>query len=164
MAWADDQCDESCIFWLNGMAGTGKSTIARTIAKKYYEVGRLGASFFFTRGGLASSRALFPSLARQLADKEPELRRYICEAVANNSSISQQGLEHQWRRLILEPLSRANKDSVASPLVIVIDALDECNNNDDIQLILQLFPAAMSLQNARLRIFIASRPEVSIRI
>jgi hypothetical protein len=163
MAWADDQCDESCIFWLSGMAGTGKSTIARTIAKAYYEAGRLGASFFFTRGALISSKTLFPSLARQLADKEPELRRYICEAVASNTGISQQGLEHQWRQLILEPLSRANKDSIASPLVVVIDALDECNSNDDIQLILQLFPTAKSLRNTRLRIFITSRPEVPIR-
>jgi hypothetical protein len=78
------------------MAGTGKSTIARTIANEYDEIRRLGASFFFTRGGgdLASSSKLFTSLARQLADKELELRRYVCEAVVNNTSISQLGLEH----------------------------------------------------------------------
>lgn len=35
MTWVDGQ-DERCIFWLNGMAGTGKSAIARTIARKYY--------------------------------------------------------------------------------------------------------------------------------
>ena len=29
--WADDFSTES-IFWLNGMAGTGKSTISRTVA------------------------------------------------------------------------------------------------------------------------------------
>lgn len=27
--------DGKCIFWLNGMAGTGKSTISRTVCKKY---------------------------------------------------------------------------------------------------------------------------------
>ncbi len=165
MAWIDDKCDERCIFWLNGMAGTGKSTIARTIANEYYKTGQLGASFFFARGAgdLASSIKLFTSLARQLADKEPELRRYVCEAVANNTGISQLGLEHQWRQLILEPLSRVNNDLVTSPLVIVIDALDECDNDDDIQLVLQLLATAKSVQNARLRIFVTSRPETSIR-
>ena len=165
MAWADDKCDERCIFWLNGMAGTGKSTIARTIANEYYKAGRLGASFFFTRGAgdLASSSKLFTSLARQLADKELEFRHYVCKAVLNNTSISQLSLEHQWRQLILEPLSRVKQVSVPLPLVIVIDALDECNNDDDIQLVLQLLATSKSLQNARLRIFVTSRPETSIR-
>ena len=38
------------IFWLNGMAGTGKSTIARTVAQKFADNGQLGASFFFKKG------------------------------------------------------------------------------------------------------------------
>jgi hypothetical protein len=33
------------------MAGTGKSTIANTIAQNYFKQGRLAASFFFSRGG-----------------------------------------------------------------------------------------------------------------
>jgi hypothetical protein len=47
--WVDSE-DERCI-WLNGLAGTGKSTIARTVARRYFEQKRLGASFFFSRGG-----------------------------------------------------------------------------------------------------------------
>ena len=47
-AWADGE-EEKCIFWLNGMAGTGKSTIARTVAREICSQGRLGASFFFLR-------------------------------------------------------------------------------------------------------------------
>jgi pantothenate kinase-related protein Tda10 len=45
MAWWNNPCDK-CIFWLNGMAGTGKSTIARTVAQTFHDQGRLGASFF----------------------------------------------------------------------------------------------------------------------
>jgi hypothetical protein len=48
--WADGQ-DERCIFWLNGLPDTGKSTIARTVSRKYFEQGRLAASFFFSSGG-----------------------------------------------------------------------------------------------------------------
>ncbi|OAF58542.1 hypothetical protein VC83_04965 [Pseudogymnoascus destructans] len=47
--WADGK-DERCIFWLNGLAGTGKSTISRTVARRYNEQKRLGASFFFSKG------------------------------------------------------------------------------------------------------------------
>ena len=47
-----DGKDETHVYWLNGIAATVKSTIARTVAGDiYYERGRLGASFFFSRGG-----------------------------------------------------------------------------------------------------------------
>ncbi|OCK98911.1 uncharacterized protein K441DRAFT_540150, partial [Cenococcum geophilum 1.58] len=57
--------DERYIFWLNGLAGIGKSTIAYTIARKYYEENRLGVSFFFLKGGGDVSYAVkfFPSIA-----------------------------------------------------------------------------------------------------
>jgi len=47
--WAGDP-DSERIFWLNGMAGTGKSTISRTVAQKFADKGELGASFFYKRG------------------------------------------------------------------------------------------------------------------
>ena len=47
--WAQDP-QGKCIFWLNGMAGTGKSTISRTVAQSFAEDSQLGASFFFKRG------------------------------------------------------------------------------------------------------------------
>jgi hypothetical protein len=46
--WADGT-DKRPIFWLRGLAGTGKSAIARTIAREYYERHRLAASFFFSK-------------------------------------------------------------------------------------------------------------------
>jgi len=42
--------DSKCIFWLNGMTGTGKSTIARTVAQTFKKNGQLGASFFLKKG------------------------------------------------------------------------------------------------------------------
>jgi SpoVK/Ycf46/Vps4 family AAA+-type ATPase len=55
------------------MAGTGKSTIARTVARACLDDGRLGASFFFSRGG--GERETTPSfvttIARQLARLSP---------------------------------------------------------------------------------------------
>jgi len=37
------------IFWLCGLAGIGKSTIAQTVAEHEDALHRLGASFFFSR-------------------------------------------------------------------------------------------------------------------
>jgi Mrp family chromosome partitioning ATPase len=47
--WANNKNGKS-IFWLSGMAGTGKSTIARTVAQSFASHGQLGASFFFKKG------------------------------------------------------------------------------------------------------------------
>ncbi|KAF2184134.1 hypothetical protein K469DRAFT_710047 [Zopfia rhizophila CBS 207.26] len=47
--WVEKPHDK-CILWLNGMARTGKSTIARTVAQSFADKRQLGASFFFKRG------------------------------------------------------------------------------------------------------------------
>jgi hypothetical protein len=67
--WADGVGGRR-IYWLKGMAGTGKSTIALTIAREYSNKKRLGASFFFSRGGgdLASTRRFAATIAVQLAE------------------------------------------------------------------------------------------------
>jgi hypothetical protein len=127
MAWADGQ-DERCIFWLSGLAGTGKSTIARTIARKYYEEERLRASFFFSRGGGDASHAgrFFTSIAVHLASKSPSIKRHICKAIAEHGDIASQSLRDQWYQLVLRPLSKLNGSSFQSSLVLIVDALDEC--------------------------------------
>jgi hypothetical protein len=94
--WADGD-GEYCIFWLNGMAGTGKSTIARTIADMFYAQKRLAASFFFSRGGgdVCSAAKFFTTVARQLGDISPALRRHICVAIAEQKEIADQTLRDQ---------------------------------------------------------------------
>ena len=56
---------EQHVFWLNGLAGTGKSTIAQTVAEEAFADGKLGASFFCSRGFAERSnlQAIFPTLA-----------------------------------------------------------------------------------------------------
>jgi hypothetical protein len=162
--WADGD-NKKCIFWLNGMAGTGKSTIAHTIAREYYDKRRLGASFFFSRGGgdLGTASKVFTTIAVQLADMSPDLKRYICETLHENSHISNLGLYDQWEKLVLQPLSRVRESVFPLPLLLVIDALDECEGEDDVRLILRVLATANSMRGVQLRIFITSRPETPIR-
>jgi NACHT domain len=148
------------------MAGMGKSTIARTIAREFRDKDRLGASFFFSRGSgdLGNARRFFTTLSRQLANMSSSLRHYICEAIAKDDDIFQQGLSNQWKHLILRPLLRLEPGQLQHPnLLLVIDALDECDSQDDVRLILHLLAEAKALKSMRLRIFVTSRPELPIR-
>ncbi|PQE23326.1 WD40 YVTN repeat-like-containing domain protein [Rutstroemia sp. NJR-2017a BBW] len=162
--WADGQ-DGRCIFWLNGLAGTGKSTIARTIARTYFDQKRLGASFFFSRGGgdVGHARKFFTSLAVQLACNIPSLQHYISDAITERSDIASYCFRDQWRQLVLRPLSRVDGSLSPSSYVLIIDALDECDNENDIQMILQLLATARELKTIQLRVFLTSRPEIPIR-
>jgi hypothetical protein len=87
------------IFWLDGMAGTGKSTIARTVARACSDEGRLGARFFFSRGGgeLETAPTFVTTRAVQLARRHPWLARAcVCDAVRAHPDIAAQLLSDQW--------------------------------------------------------------------
>jgi hypothetical protein len=98
----------------------------------------------------------------QLAYSIPPLYQYICDAVTEHSNIASQSLCDQWQQLILYPLSSLGESSCQSSYVLVIDALDECEN-DNIRILIHLLAEARSLVTFRLRIFLTSRPEVPIR-
>ncbi|MCJ1309528.1 hypothetical protein MMC25_003188 [Agyrium rufum] len=162
--WADGG-DERCIFWLNGLAGTGKSTIARTVARTYFDQNRLGASFFFLRGGgdVGHADKLITSIALQLASSIPSLGRHICNALAERHDVANQSLRDQWNQLILRPMSKLGGNSSQSSYILVIDALDECDNDNNIRTIIHLLTEAQSLKTVQLRVFLTSRREVAIR-
>lgn len=150
------------------MAGTGKSTISRTVARHFDKQRRLGASFFFSRGhsDLGHAEKFFTTIASQIAHALPTAKRHICEAVAEDHRIGTQGLSEQWRKLILRPLSKLeNLSSHHLPIILVVDALDECqreDRKDDIRVILRLLAEAKDLPKIRLKIFLTGRPEVPI--
>ncbi|KAH8705555.1 WD40-repeat-containing domain protein [Talaromyces proteolyticus] len=152
--------DEQGLFWLNGLAGTGKSTIARTIARKAYEEGHLGASFFFSKGGgdLGTAKKFVTTIARQLASQSSILEECIIECIQQCREIADLCLFDQWHRLIIQPFSRLKHGDT---FVIVIDALDECDNDGDIKEIVRLL--AQSTSPSKLRVFLTSRPEVPVR-
>lgn len=154
--------DERCIFWLRGLAGTGKSTIARTVARRYYNKRCLAASFFFSSGGgdVGHAGKLVTSIAVQLAHNMPALREHVRTAVAERSDVASQSMRDQWQHLVVRPLSKLHKPGL---YVVVIDALDECDNHDDVRIIIQLLAEARSMEKVCLRVFLTSRPIEPIR-
>jgi hypothetical protein len=163
-SWADGQ-DERCIFWLSGLAGTGKSTIARTVARRYHDKQRLAASFFFSRGGgdVGHAGKFVTSIAVQLARNVPAVKQLISDAIAERDDIASQSLRDQWHHLVLSPLSKLSDSSRPASLILVVDALDECDSDSNIRIIVQLLAEARSLTRVRLRVLLTSRPEVPIR-
>lgn len=166
LQWAE-QKDATRIFWLKGMAGTGKSTIARTLAVTFDQMKWLGGSFLFSRGvrDLGDAAKFFTTLSVQLVHFLPDLKNLVCSAISEDHEISQKSLSDQWTQLVLRPLTKLDS-SMSNPqnLVIVVDALDECDGDNDIRLILRLLVQAEKLQNIKLRIILTSRPELPIRL
>jgi sigma54-dependent transcription regulator len=96
-----------CIYWLQGMAGTGKSTIARTVSQIFHDKRQLGASFFFKKGEAQRGNAqmLFSTIATHLYQAIPEVRTFIANAVGNDPKICTKRLKEQFEKLIFGPLS-----------------------------------------------------------
>lgn len=156
---------EECMFLLKGLAGTGKSTLARTIAHHFNEKGRLGASFFFSRGKkyLGDATAVLTTIAVQLAEALPDLKSDICDAIEKHGDIGQQPLYNQWQKLIFQPLLRLDRKLLLPVvLVFVLDALDECEGDEHLDELLRLLTGLKDLEVLQVKVLLTSRPDRSI--
>ncbi|KAG8929424.1 hypothetical protein FRC00_001460, partial [Tulasnella sp. 408] len=124
-AWIDD-ADAPTIFWLSGMAGVGKSTIAHTVAEQEDRKRRLGASFFFSRdeADRRNSHLVYPTIAFQLAGLDSSLRESVAQALEQDVDIGQAMMQKQFDHLIARPLAKLKGQT--RTIVFVLDALDEC--------------------------------------
>ena len=158
MRWAKDP-QERHVFWLNGLAGTGKSTIAQTFSEMVAQNGTLGASFFCSRDYLDRKelKNIFPTLAYQLACQYPSFRSRIIRVIKSNPSVARSSLIYQLKDLIIDPLS-----SVGISCVIVIDALDECVDDQPSSAILSVLGRHVK-HIPMVKFFITGRPETRIR-
>src|SRR6266702_8708233 len=103
------------------------------------------------------------TIATDLMGRVPEIRSGISKAIHTDPAISEKALKDQFEKLILQPLSEATAVQ-ALELVIIIDALDECERDEDIRAILQLLSRTRGLKPVALRVFVTSRPELHIRL
>jgi len=156
--WIND-FDKSPVFWLNGLAGTGKSTIAQTIAEHMFAEGVLGASFFCSRDFKDRSdlRFIFPTLAFQLAHKYPDFRTHLVSLLGSNPDVVYQSLYSQMERLIVKPLQSTDISTV-----IVIDALDECKDDKPASAILSVLGRLVK-KVPGVKFFVTGRPEPRIK-
>ena len=119
--------DTPRIFWLHGPAGTGKSSIAHTVAYRFQQLERLGSCFCFDRSQMGERRheKVFSTIAKDLANHDRVLCRNLAAIVRKNDALKNTtDILQQWEELIVNP-ARALVKAIMGPIVIVVDALDE---------------------------------------
>jgi len=156
--WLTGEQDQR-VFWLNGLAGTGKSTIAQTFAETSFADEKLGASFFCSRDfeGRSNLQAIFPTLAFQLAYRYPSFRTELLPILKANPDAGQESLCSQMEKLIVGPLKATHV-----PTLIIIDALDECKDEQPASAILSILSRYVN-EIPTVKFFITGRPEARIR-
>jgi len=138
--WANDRSSGSPhVFWLTGQAGSGKTTIAYTVAKRFEEGVHtnqqhtiLGANFFCSRQFQETQvqTRILPTIVYQLARK--------CRSYANALHVADKFhavkclvTTTQMKDLLVGPWqqSEVSRPPELPPYLIVIDALDEIKDD-----------------------------------
>ena len=153
--------DTPPIFWLNGLAGIGKSTIAQSTADSTHQQGLLGASFFFSRADddLSNPFKALSTLAFQLAQFDQTFKSHIGAALEKNSNLGHLSLSQQLEELIIRPLLPL-VGTEKRRVIIILDALDECKRPGAEELLQLLFSHIRRLPF--IRILITSGPDPHI--
>ncbi|RPA77251.1 hypothetical protein BJ508DRAFT_330350 [Ascobolus immersus RN42] len=163
--WSQTADPGKSVYWLAGMAGTGKSTIALTAATEFKNQGRLGASFFFSRqhAELGNSSRFVATVCVMLLLGFPEVAMVLKTVFENDPQICSRGFREQWRQLVVLPLQQLYAiGPLKSPIIIVIDALDECEDEQGVKYILEALSQITSVGEFGLRVLLTSRPEHAI--
>ena len=155
--WLISEQDQR-VFWLNGLAGTGKSTIAQTFAETAFADGKLGASFFCSRdfADRSNLQMIFPTLAFQLAYQYSRFRTELLQVLKARPDVGRESLCSQMENLIVGPLKAASIQTL-----IIIDALDECKDEEPASAILSVLSRYMD-EIPDVKFFITGRPEPRI--
>lgn len=159
-AWAHMKETGTRIYCIGDVAGTGKSTIAKTLAKEWYSEGLLVAMFFFsqesTSVGTASDFCF--SVADQIEefDRSPELKAYWESIFASRKNLASRDFDEQWSKLVLRPLSMFSQ---RGNLLLVIDAPDECTAPTRTPLLECLLKACSSESLQHIRVLLTTRNE-----
>ncbi|KXN81741.1 hypothetical protein AN958_03758 [Leucoagaricus sp. SymC.cos] len=163
--WILDRDRTSNLLWLYGPAGIGKSAVLQTIAEHCKEQNWLGAAFFFYRPTQCDDpHRVCPSIAYQLRASCPAYQKVIDPILVNDPFIPHKALAVQFQTLIVAPLITISSQMM-QPIVIIIDALDECSGDRAQQEIISLvFAFANKCRDQKLPIawIISSRPEWQI--
>ena len=169
------------IFWLAGMAGTGKTAIAQTVCSRMslHKTVLLGGSFFCSRstGSITQRdvRCVIPTLAQLLARQSAQFSEALAAELSRDPDILHKQASVQIDILLYNPLC-ALKGS-HQPIVFVIDALDECggqltsdegaNDAESHRIVSEMLEALVKFSCSTVKLpvkfLVTSRPETHIR-
>ena len=161
--WSRDETAPR-IFWIDGMAGTGKSAVARSFSRFLDDNWLLGGSFFCLRGDVSRGnvRRILPTLAWYLARRDLQYRASLLAILQEHPDVADYTIERQVNFLLEQPLNDVSAEQQGSqriwpPLVLVIDALDECADPEEVE---ELLKSLLSIsKDPYVKFLLLSRPE-----
>jgi len=162
VAWVKN--DPMSVFWLAGMAGTGKTSIAVSLCRMLRKDSTvfLGGGYFCSRsaGSIARTdvRRILPTLAALLADQSQEFAEALTVELETDRRVGHKPAIEQIDPLLRRPLAALVTSSC--PIVFVIDALDECADERETAELLKLLA---DFECAKVKFIVTSRPEMHIR-
>jgi len=162
--WLTTPSQAKNILWLHGLAGSGKSTLSTTIAEYFRELKRLGAFMFFDRNDPTNSKpaAVIRTLSYKLASFHPAIRAAICAQIESDPGITEAPIRTQLSKLILEPLCSLPVLHDEGPIIIILDAFDECGDSTSRRSLLMLLAQELEKFPSAFRFVITSRREPDI--
>jgi WD40 repeat protein len=164
--WINQPSTRLSIFWLAGMAGTGKTTIAKTLCDQLAQSGKLSASFFASRQATDRRDAanIVRTFAYDLAFALPSVRSLILDFLRSAPAVTDNSLHHLIQKLLAGPLATGRSSTASNSFVVfVIDALDECDKVGNMPSGTLIPLIATALREQPIKLLITSRLEASIQ-
>ncbi|KAJ1299684.1 hypothetical protein OPQ81_011076 [Rhizoctonia solani] len=163
LAWANSYT-MGIVYWLNGMAGTGKTTIAYSLCTELANQHQLAASFFCSRlrDECRNVNMIIPSIAYQLAKFSSSFQSALLTVLEEDNDAHHRVLDEQFETLIRKPLlAILAVNQTFSAGIVVIDALDECENKETTRAMLGVL--LNKTTDLPIKFIVSSRPEPQIR-
>jgi len=160
--WAKD--DPMRLFWLAGLAGTGKTSIAVTLCRMLQEDPDVifGGAFFCSRTAniaeLTDARCILPTLSMNLAERSTVFAAALSTQLAVDSRAALKPISVQMVQLLQQPLN--SLASSVRPIILLIDALDECSDENEVKKLLRAISTLAC--DAQVKFIVTSRPETHI--
>src|SRR5258706_9995741 len=151
---------QSITYWIYGLPGIGKSSLAHSICANLHDQKQLAGAFFCQRDdpNLSEPRNILPTLISKLAGVFPPFRSMVANRLRNDPNLTPESMKESLFLDFFQNLPH----SPSHFLVFVIDAFDECGNHRSRPALLRLLTSAAA-RVSWLKIIITSRPEVDIQ-
>lgn len=158
-----DPEDTTRLLWLSGLAGSGKSAIAHTVARLFDDQNRLGSFFAFdvSRQTELQPHHLFSTISVDLADLDTNWKSSLWDTIkAKRSLRTTTSIQSQFDGFLVKPAANL---TVMGPIVVVIDALDESGDEVSREELLSVLADRISDLPSNFRFIVTSRPEEDIQ-
>ncbi|KAK1688658.1 pfs domain-containing protein, partial [Colletotrichum godetiae] len=156
------------VLWLHGNPGTGKSTmsmfLAEALSETFSRTPNKTLAYFFCDSGYDTRRtatAVVRGLLLQLVQQHPRLIEYILPKYEERGARAFGSFDGVWAMFM-----KACADTATGRKYCVVDALDECTQDEQVTLLKQIketFERDRSGGKLNVSLLITSRPYLEIR-